>query len=124
MLLFSMIGPGELLRTKVHTNGIGLTAYVVAARNKQSILIINRNHKSSASTTIALGANATTATIHTLTAPSLNSTTGITLNGTPIRTDDTGFVSAPGKATVTKGGLSLVVQPTSAVLVSVALGVT
>ena len=118
MLLFSMIGPGRLLRTKVSGNGIALTAYVVVGRSKTSFLIINKDATSSAFTTIALGVDATTATIHTLAAPSLNNTTGVTLNGTPIGPDDSGFASAPA-APVTNGRLSLIIQPTSAILISV-----
>jgi hypothetical protein len=119
MLLFSMIGRGKWLRTKVQANGIDLTAYIVAGSLKTSVLIINKDPTLSAVTTIALGADAAIATIHTLTAPSLNSTAGVTLNGAPIGSDDGEFVRAPNKAPVTKGSLSLVIQPTSAVLVSV-----
>jgi hypothetical protein len=119
MLLFSMIGPGELLRTKVHADGVALTAYIVAGRSKMSVLIINKDPKSSASTTIALGVGATIATIHTLAAPSLNSRTGVTLNGASIGPDDSGFAGAPDTAPVTKGRLSWVIQPTSVILVSV-----
>jgi hypothetical protein len=119
MLLFSMIGPGALLRTLVRANGIALTAYTVASPSKTSILIVNRDPKSSASTTIALGVDAAIATIHTLAAPSLNSTTGVTLNGASIGLDDSHFAGAPDTAPVTKGYLSLVIQPTSAILVSV-----
>jgi hypothetical protein len=119
MLLFSMIGPGELLRTKVHADGVALTAYIVAGRSKMSVLIINKDPKSSASTTIALGVGATVATIHTLAAPSLNSRTGVTLNGASIGPDDSGFAGAPDTAPVTKGRLSWVIQPTSVVLVSI-----
>jgi hypothetical protein len=118
MLLFSMIGPGELLRTKVNGNGIALTAYVVVNHSKMSVLILNKDATTSAVTKIALGVDATTATIHTLAAPSLNNTTGVTLNGAPIGPDDSG-ASAPDTVHVTKGHLSLVIQPTSAILVSV-----
>jgi hypothetical protein len=119
MLLFSMIGPGELLRTNVHGSGVALTAYIVAGRSKMSALIINKDTKPSASTTIALGVDTKIATIHMLAAPSLNSTTGVTLNGVPIGPDDSGFTGAPHTTPVTKGSLSLVVPPTSAILVSV-----
>jgi hypothetical protein len=119
MLLFSMIGPGELLRTKVYADGVALTAYIVAGRSKMSVLIINKDPKSSASTTIALGVGATIATIHTLAAPSLNSRTGVTLNGASIGPDDSGFAGEPDTAPVTKGRLSWVIPPTSVVLVSI-----
>ncbi|WP_158805818.1 heparinase [Acidisoma sp. L85] len=119
MLLFSMIGLGELRRTKVRADGIALTAYAVVSPSKTSILIVNKDHKSSAVTDMAFGVDAPVATVYTLAAPSLNSTSGVTFNGASLDANRGRFVNAPDRVDVTNGCISLVIPPVSATLVSI-----
>lgn len=119
LFVVSQAGPGSLLTTTVTANGVAISAYAVAADSgATNLVLVNKDRTQTASVSVDLGASATSATLTTLSGPSLDSPTGTLLNGAPIAADGSW---APGSAptqSVSGATLKLSVAPASAVLVS------
>ncbi|WLT31901.1 hypothetical protein [Geothrix sp. PMB-07] len=119
LFIVSQAGPGALLPATVAANGLAVSAYAVAADSgSTNLVIVNKDRTQAASVTASLGASASTASLTTLSGPSLDSPTGILLNGAPIGADGSWAPASTSSQPVTGTTLKLLVAPASAVLVS------
>jgi hypothetical protein len=87
MLLASQLVGGTLLDTEFETDGLNLTAYGTAIGGRPRIAIFNKESSKSATIRISIGPTITKARVWRLTAPSLDSTRGVTLAGIEVAQD-------------------------------------
>jgi len=85
LLMFHAAATGRIVPLDVVTNGVNLTAYgVLDTGGNLRVTVINKDLTQDAAVNLAPGAGYTTASVMRLTAPALDSTTGITLGGASV----------------------------------------
>jgi hypothetical protein len=88
MLLFTMLGEGAMLTTTVSAGGLNVTAYTVAASGGGlNIIIVNKDLTQNVQASVACGQTVHTASLLEMTAPSLTSTSGVTIQGATVGMD-------------------------------------
>jgi hypothetical protein len=117
ILLFSLMKSGHLLDVSSSKTSLSLSAYAVGDDRTTSIMLVNKEPSATIDVEIRPGVKVETAQILTLSAPTLDSVSGITLNGAPIAADGTWSPGPPATAPVREGSLCLRIAPASAVLV-------
>jgi uncharacterized protein (TIGR03437 family) len=114
--LFTLAGQGLLLQTTINAGGVNATAYAIQAVNGAlSIIINNKDAAQTLNVTLQLPQPAQSVTLMQMTGPALDSTTGITIQASPIQPDGT---FSPGPA-VRLPTSAFSVSPLSAALVQV-----
>lgn len=117
--LFDLAAQGKLLTTAVKVTGVALSAYAVEpADGSTAVVLVNPDSTEFVKATVDLGKAATTATLTALTAPALDSTTGVLLGGAPINADGTWTPASQPTAPVVGQTVTVNVAPASALLVS------
>jgi hypothetical protein len=121
MLLFTLAGNGNVLKTTTSAAGINLTAYAVAQPDGSTNVVLNNKDATSAVTaTVDLGATVTAGAVIYLQGPmpvSLSATSGVTIASAGISPAGTWTPSAPYALTASGHTVSVVVPPASAALV-------
>ncbi|HXN31194.1 MAG TPA: glycosyl hydrolase family 79 C-terminal domain-containing protein, partial [Polyangiaceae bacterium] len=121
MLLFTLAGNGNVLKTTTSAAGINLTAYAVAHPDGSTNVVLNNKDATSAVTaTVDLGAPVTAGAVIYLQGPtpvSLSATSGVTIAGAGISPTGAWTPSAPYALTASGNTVSVVVPPASAALV-------
>jgi hypothetical protein len=120
MVLFAQAADGDLLSTSTSTSSgdLPLSTWAVARSDGATALVlVNRDRTRSAEVSADLGVTISSATVTSLTGPSVDATTGQLLQGSPIAADGS-FAPAPAP-TVTASGMvvRLTVAAGSAALV-------
>jgi hypothetical protein len=118
ILLFSLMGAGHLLSLSQSETRFSISAYAVAAPGQACIMLVNREPFARINVEIMPGMKVEAAQVMTLSAPALESVTGIALNGAPIGSDGTWWPRPSATASVRAGTVSVSVDPASAVLVT------
>jgi uncharacterized protein (TIGR03437 family) len=113
--LFTLAGQGTLQQTTI-SGGLNATAYAIkAVSGALSIIINNKDQAQTLNVSLQLPQPAHSATLIQMTGPALDSTTGVTIQGSTIQPDGT---FSPGPATILPI-LTCNVRPLSAVLIQV-----
>jgi hypothetical protein len=120
MLLFSLMGPGRLVDVSQPATRLSLSAYAIAAPGRTCIMLVNKEPLARFDVEITAGPEVKTATLMTLSAPALDSVSGITLNGAPIEADGSWSPGPAATVPVRNGSMTLVMEPATAVLVTAA----
>jgi hypothetical protein len=99
LLLFSLVGQGDLLATTFSNQNFNATIYAVRSPSGSiAIVIVNKEVYQSLNITIDCGRTVNDALLIELTGPSLTATTGQLLQGSSIGTDGSFIPSAPSVA--------------------------
>lgn len=118
LLLFSLAARGRLLSTASKARPPWLSAYAVEGADRStSVVVLNKDAVHSCYVTVELGAPANTARLTTMTAPSLESTTGVLLGGAPIGLDGSWMPVGIRTLPISGGMLAFTVPAASALLV-------
>jgi hypothetical protein len=118
MLLFALMGTGRLLDVSHSAMGLSFSAYAIARQGRTSIMLVNKEPSASIDVEITPGRKVERAQLMMLSAPSLDSVSGITLNGSPIQADGSWFPGPSAIAAARDGALVVRVGPASAVLIT------
>jgi hypothetical protein len=88
--LFTLAGQGALLETTVSAAGLDVTAYTVKSSNSGlNLLVVNKDPSKTLSLTVNCGQSVSSASLLLMTAPTLDATTGVTIQGASIQQDGT-----------------------------------
>jgi len=120
MLLFSLMGPGRLLDVSPPGTSLSISAYAIAGRGRTCIMLVNKEPLARINVEIMSGLGVKTATLMTLSAPALDSVSGIRLNGAPIEADGSWSPGPPATVAVRNGSMTVAMEPATAVLVTAA----
>ena len=118
--LFTLAGTGTLLGTTLSASGLNVTAYAVkAASGGLSLIIVNKDSTQNLSLTVDCGQTVSLATLLEMTGPSLDATSGVTIQGATIGQDGTFTPQTAYTLTATGNTVSCYVAALSAVLIAV-----
>jgi hypothetical protein len=122
LLLFALAGPGTVLDTTQDAHGLNVTAYALASSpHLVHVFVLDKTATTPISFTIELGQAVKSATQRVLSAPSLDATSGIALQGATVGLDGS-FAPAPARPLATKGtAVTGSLPPSSAALIDVEL---
>ena len=117
MLAFAQGSRGERLAVSVETQGVNLTAYAVAQERKRvTVTLINKDHTRAAAVKLTSGHEFNRGTILRLTAPSLESTTGITFGEASV-TPDGGWKATRTESLRQRAGTGHILLPAGSAVV-------
>jgi hypothetical protein len=120
LLLFALAGLGTLLETQLSAGSVDVTAYAV--RNPSgglNLIVVNKDTLQNLTHTIETSQSIQTATLETMTGPSLAAISGVTIQGATVNSDGS---FAPASAdTLTPSGTQTTcfIPALSAVLISI-----
>ena len=120
MKLFSMAANGSLVSTVVSAQQGNLSAYAVAATNGTTYVVLNNKDTNPVNATINFMQPVVSAHAMVLTAPSLTSSTGVTLGGVPIGVDGSWNSPVTLPVAVANGTATFSVPAGSAALIQAA----
>lgn len=121
MLAFAMAGKGEMLKVTLQKTPVNLSAY--ATRDEVGhfwVSVVNKDETRDATVEIASPAGDLSADVFRLSAPSIESTTGVTLAGAAVSANGNWTPGPPEHGTINNRTLRLPVPHASAVLLRVA----
>jgi hypothetical protein len=100
LLLFTLAGPGTLLETQLSAGTVNATAYAVrTASGGLSVILVNKDTTQNLVLTIRTNQIIQTATLITMTGPSLAATSGITIQGATVDKDGSFAPASPDTLT-------------------------
>jgi hypothetical protein len=111
------MGAGRLLEVSRPMTRLSISAYAIAGLGRTCIMLVNKEPSTEIDVEIMPGGRFNNAQIMTLSAPRLDSVTGITLNGAPVEADGDWFPGPPSAARMSDGSVIARVGSASAVLV-------
>ncbi len=119
LLMFRAAGRGRVVPLDVAANGVNLTAYgALDPDGTLRVVITNKDMAQDAAVTVTPGAGYTAALEMFLTAPAVDSTTGVTLGDAAVGADGTWLPAQLTSAAVAGGSLNIAVPAASAALVA------
>ena len=96
LLMFNLLGQGQLLNTNVNAGGLNVTAYTVRpASGGLNILLVNKDSTQNVQVGISCGQSVKQASLLEMTGPSLAATTGVVIQGATVNVDGS-FVPGGG----------------------------
>jgi hypothetical protein len=120
LLLFSMTGTGTLLETILSAGNIDVTAYAVKTPSGGlNIILVNRDTLQNLTLTIQANQHIETASMQTMTGPSLAAVSGVTIQGATMNQDGTFAPASPGTLTPADGQTTCFLPALSAALISI-----
>jgi hypothetical protein len=119
MLLFSFMGAGHLLSLSQSPSEFAVSAYAVAAHGRTCVMLVNKEPSAKISVDITPGMDAKAVAVMTLSAPALDSVSGIALDGASIRPDGSWRPCLSATASVSNGRVNVTLNPVSAVLLTI-----
>jgi len=122
LLMFNLLGQGQMLNTTVNAGGLNVTAYTVRpAGGRLNILLVNKDSNQNVQTNIACGQRVKQASLLQMTGPDLAATTGVMIQGAAVNLDGS-FTPGPAWAApkITGEAVTCYVPALSAVLLQVA----
>lgn len=88
MLLFTLAGQGALLRTNLSVEGLDATAYAVQASDGSlSLVVVNKDATQNLNLRVDCGRAVTSASLIAMTAPALEATNGVQIQGASVGLD-------------------------------------
>ena len=119
-LLFTLAGAGSLFGTSVSASGLNVTAYAVkSSQGGVNIVLVNKDSTQSLRVSIDCGQTLNSAVLLLMTAPSLDATSGVTIQGSGIASDGGFCPGAPYTLPVSGSTVSCYLGALSAALISV-----
>jgi hypothetical protein len=121
LLMFTMLGQGEMLTTSVSAGGLNVTAYSLQpSGGGVKIILVNKDLTQNVQASIACGQSVKQATLLEMTGPGLSATSGVTIQGASVNVDGSFTPGAPYAATQINGDVVTCYVPAlSAVLLQV-----
>jgi len=120
MQLFTLAGQGTLQQTSVDANGLNVTAYTVKpSAGGLSLIVVNKDATNNLSLTIDCGQAVSSATLSLMTCLSLASTTGVTIQGSPINPDGSFTPGLPYAVPASGTQVTAYLNPASAALLQI-----
>lgn len=120
LLLFSLAGPGTLLATQLSVGSVDATAYAVRTPSEGlSIIVVNKDTLQNLTLTIQTNDAIQTASMQTMTGPSLAAISGVTIQGATVNKDGSFAPASPGTLTPSEGQTTCFIPALSAALISI-----
>jgi hypothetical protein len=121
LLMFTLLGQGEMLTTSVSAGGLNVTAYSVQpSGGGMNIVLVNKDSVQNVEAGIACGRSVKQATLLEMTGPGLSATSGVTIQGASVNVDGSFTPGAPYAAPQINGEVVTCYVPAlSAVLLQV-----
>ncbi len=120
LLLFALAGTGTLLETQLSAGGVDVTAYAVRTPSGGlNIVLVNKDTRQNLILTIQANQPVNTASIQTMTGPSLAAVSGVTIQGATINQDGSFAPASPGTLTAAAGQTTCLLPALSAALISI-----
>jgi hypothetical protein len=119
-LLFTLAGQGMLLGTSVSVSGLNVTAYAVhSASGRLNIVIVNSDWKHNLSLSIDCGRNVRSAEMLVMTAPALDATSGVKIQGATVGKDGSFAPLAPYTPGISGSKVSCYLGALTAALITI-----
>jgi hypothetical protein len=120
LLLFALAGTGALLETHLSTGSVDVTAYAVRTPSGGlNIILVNKDTLQNLTLTIQANQPVETASMQTMTGPSLAALAGVTIQGATMNKDGTFAPASPGTLTPAAGRTTCFLPALSAALISI-----
>jgi len=87
LLLFALVGTGQLRRTTISAGGVNATAYGVATADQLNVVIINKDATQNLQVTLDAGQAVSSANLLMMTGDSLTATNGALIQGSAVGAD-------------------------------------
>jgi vacuolar-type H+-ATPase subunit F/Vma7 len=120
MLLFTLAGTGQLRQTTI-SSSLNATAYAVATSSALNVVIINKDSTQNLQATVDVNQSVSSATLLQMSNSSLTATTGTTIQGASVGSNNTFSPGTPYGLQISSGNISAYVPAGSAVLIQVPL---
>jgi hypothetical protein len=120
LLLFALAGTGALLETHLSAGSVDVTAYAVRTPSGGlNIILVNKDTLQNLILTIQANQPVETASMQTMTGPSLAAVSGVTIQGATMNKDGTFAPASPGTLTPAAGRTTCFLPALSAALISI-----
>jgi hypothetical protein len=120
LLLFALAGTGTLLETQLSAGSVDVTAYAVKTPSGGlNIVLVNKDTLQNLTLTIQANQPVKTASMQTMTGPSLAALSGVTIQGATMNKDGTFAPASPGTLTPAAGRTTCFLPALSAALISI-----
>jgi hypothetical protein len=120
LLLFALAGTGSLLETQVSAGNVDVTAYAVRTPSGGlNIILVNKDKLQNLTLTIQANQRIETASMQTMTGPSLAAVSGVTIQGATMNKDGTFAPASAGTLTPADGRTTCFLPALSAALISI-----
>jgi hypothetical protein len=119
LLFFTLAGPGTLLETQLSAGTVDATAYAVRTPGGGlSVILVNKDTTQNLALTIQTNQMIQTATLITMTGPSLAATSGVTIQGATVNKDGSFDPASPDTLTPSGTHVTCYIPALSAALIS------
>jgi hypothetical protein len=120
LLLFALAGTGTLLETQLSAGSVDVTAYAVKTPSGGlNIVLVNKDTLQNLTLTIQANQPVKTASMQTMTGPSLAALSGVTIQGATMNKDGSFAPASPGTLTPAVGQTTCFLPALSAALISI-----
>jgi hypothetical protein len=120
LLLFTLAGPGQLLETQLSAGNVDVTAYALRTANGGlSLMLVNKDTVRNLTLTIQTNQRIETATMQTMTGPSLSATSGVTIQGATVNKDGSFAPGSPVTLTASASQTTCYIPALSATLICI-----
>jgi hypothetical protein len=121
VLLFTLAGQGALLTTTIAAASLNASAFTIKNSSTKLSIIVNKDATQNLHFTATCPSAVHSATLLELTGPSLQATSGVTIQGSPVHPDGSFSPKAPYTLSVSTDTLTGYVPAASAVLITITL---
>jgi hypothetical protein len=119
-LLFTLAGQGMLLGTSVSVSGLNVTAYAVhSASGRLNIVVVNSDWKHNLNLSIDCGRKVRSAEMLVMTAPALDATSGVKIQGAAVEKDGSFAPLAPYTPAISGSKVSCYLSALTAALITI-----
>jgi hypothetical protein len=120
LLLFTLLGPGQLLGTQLSAGNVDATAYAVrTASGGLNLMLVNKDPLQNLTLTIQTDRPIETATAQTMTGPNLSATSGVTIQGATVGKDGSFAPASPVTLTASSSHTTCYIPALSATLICI-----
>jgi hypothetical protein len=120
LLFFSLAGPGTLLQAQLSAGSVDATAYALRSANSGlKIFVVNKDTVQNLILTIETNQSIQTATLQTMTGPSLAALSGVTIQGATVNSDGSFAPASPAVLTPSGTQTTCTIPALSAGLISI-----
>jgi hypothetical protein len=120
LLFFTLAGAGALLETQLSAGTVDATAYAVTnANGGVNVMVVNKDVLQNLTLTIETNQSIQTATQQTMTGPSLDATSGVTIQGAAVNQDGSFSPASPDTLTPAGTRTTCFIPALSAALISI-----
>jgi hypothetical protein len=120
LLLFTLAGPGTLLETQFSAGSVDVTAYALrTAGGGLNIIVVNKDTLQNLTLTIQTNQRIQTASMQTMSGPSLAAVSGVTIQGATMNKDGSFAPASPDTLTPSDNQTTCYIPALSAALISI-----